>query len=276
MNKEEFVLDSQVTIMIPFYNPGRYLSEALDSVFEQTYEKWKLILIDDCSTEDYLPSIKKYLNDERVKLLHNHENLGQSKSLNLGLKSVETPYVVQLDHDDMFYPDTLKVMVKAAEKLPIKVGLLCGNMFIFFEDRNGNIKRTKIRKGRSFTDRYDFLLAKMSLAPRFYRTSALKKINGWPTNDPYGGRYREDMILMYSLIEHYHFHWIDKELYKHRQHQTNMTRKVKLLSEIREWSIRKALKRWGDEYKPVFKTKDGQIKLSHLVPKKTNEAKEGK
>lgn len=261
-------MDSQVTIMIPFYNPGRYLTEALESVFEQTYEKWRLILIDDCSTEDYLPSIEKYLNDERVRLLHNPKNLGQSKSLNLGLQFVETPFVVQLDHDDMFYPDTLKVMVKAANKQTEKVGLLCGNMFIFIEDRNGDIKRTRIRKGSSFTDRYDFLLAKMSLAPRFYRTSALKKINGWSTDDPYGGRYREDMILMYKLIEHYHFHWIDKELYRYRVHQTNMTSKVKTLSEIREWSIRKALKRWGNEYKPIFKTKGDHKVLSHLVPRK--------
>lgn len=263
------MLKSEVTVLIPFYNPGRYLCEAVESVFNQTYEKWKLILIDDGSTEDYLPKIRKYLKDERVKLLRNSGNLGQSKSLNAGLQIVETPFVIQLDSDDLFYPHTLKVMVRAARKQPEKVGLLCGNMLIFYEDSKGKISRTNIRKGRSFTDRYDFLRVNRSLMPRFYRTSALKQINGWPTDDPYEGRYREDMLTMYRLIEDYHFHWIDKELYKHRRHKSNQTHQIKIYAKITKWSIRNTLKRWGNKFKPVFgKTKDGWITLSDLKARK--------
>lgn len=263
-------MKSEVTVLIPFYNPvKKYLYEALDSVFEQSYKNWKMILIDDGSTENDLTGLENCLKDDRVKLIRNAGNLGQSKSLNAGLQMVDTPFVIQLDSDDLFYPDTLKVLVKEARKQPEKVGLICGNTLIFFEDKKGNIKRTKIRKGRSFTDKYDFLLVNKSLMPRFYRTSALKKMNGWPTDDPYEGRYREDMLIMYRLIEYYHFHWIDRNLYKHRRHRTNQTREIDIYAEITKWSIRHTLKRWGNQYQPVFTTnRSGWVIISRLKARK--------
>ena len=59
-------MTSQVTVLIPFYNPGRYLVEAIESVFSQTYKKWKLILINDASTDNSLSLIEKYLSDESL------------------------------------------------------------------------------------------------------------------------------------------------------------------------------------------------------------------
>ena len=47
-------MDSKVTVLIPFYNPGAYILEALDSVYAQTYKGWKIILIDDASTDGSL------------------------------------------------------------------------------------------------------------------------------------------------------------------------------------------------------------------------------
>jgi glycosyltransferase involved in cell wall biosynthesis len=61
-------MSSKVTVLIPFYNPGRYLVDAIESVFSQTYKNWKLILINDASTDDSLSLIKKYLSDDRVKI----------------------------------------------------------------------------------------------------------------------------------------------------------------------------------------------------------------
>ncbi|MFD0710676.1 glycosyltransferase family 2 protein [Paenibacillus sp. GCM10027626] len=262
-------MKSQVTVLIPFYNAGRYLKEAIESVFMQTYTNWELILIDDYSTDQYWPVIKRYLDDNRVTLLRHTTNMGQSKSLNTGLKYVKTPFVIQLDADDLFYPYTLEVMVKEALLQPKNIGALSGNAFIFNQNKAGEIVRTEIRKGRSYDEKYDFLLTNRTLMPRFYRTSALQKINGWPTDDPYGGRYREDMRILYRLIEHYDFHWIDELLYQHRRHQTNHTRQVKKYSELVEWSVRDALKRWGDHYSPVFITiSDGWKRVSHLEPKK--------
>jgi glycosyltransferase involved in cell wall biosynthesis len=52
------------------------LSSAIQSIFDQKYKNWKIILIDDASTDDYLPSIQKFLKDKRVMLIKNSDNQG--------------------------------------------------------------------------------------------------------------------------------------------------------------------------------------------------------
>lgn len=260
-------MNPKVTVLIPAYNAGAYLEEALASVFAQTYPNWRVILVDDASTDNSLLSVKEYLADPRVTLVQNFVNRGQSRSLNRGLELVETLYTVLLDADDWFYPYTLEVLARKAEELPEHVAVVSGNLNMVFEDEKGNITGNVIWKNRSYDDPYDFLLSNNSLWPRFYRTSALRYINGWPTDDPFEGRYMEDRILLY-LIEHYSFHWIDMLLYKHRRHGRNLTNQLKNYNKVIEWAVRDALKRWGDEYKPVFSAHDLNLKkVIKLLPK---------
>ncbi len=84
-----------VTVVIPFYNPGRYFDTAIKSVFEQVYEDWKLLLVDDGSTEAYEEGIQKYLADPRVELLKLDNNVGQSKALNKALEKVTSSYIIR-------------------------------------------------------------------------------------------------------------------------------------------------------------------------------------
>ena len=263
-------MSSKVTVLIPFYNPGRYLVDAIESVFSQTYKNWKLILINDASTDHSLSLIKKYLSDDRVKIVHHERNLGQSSSLNTGLNLVDTPFLIQLDADDWFYKDTLKVLVKEAKKLPEDVGLISGNINFVFEDRAGNQIKQKIKKGRVFDDKYEFLLANRSVWPRFYRTSALKEVGGWPIDGPYNGRYVEDLRVLLYLIERYRFHWIDKPMLNHRRHENNQTNKMELLGEVVEWAIKDTLQRWGNEFEPMITTdEEGWTIVTGLKTKTT-------
>jgi Glycosyltransferases involved in cell wall biogenesis len=259
---------AKVTVVIPFLNRQTLLVKALRSVFRQTYKDWKVVLVDDGSKERYSQRLKRYLRDPRVKLIRNRKNLGQSRSLNAALAVVDTPYMIQLDSDDMFFPNTLELLVKAADKLPKNVAVISGNVLVVWENEKGKVIRKKLKKGRSFSKRYEFLLANRNIVPRFYRTSALRKVGGWPIKDPYKGRYREDMLMLYRLIGRYRFHWIDKSLYIQRVHRSNLTLKRKELHRTVEWSVRNALKRWGGQYRPVFTvTKDGWKKVKKLIPK---------
>ncbi|MBT2719668.1 glycosyltransferase family 2 protein [Bacillus sp. ISL-46] len=291
---------SEVTVLIPFYNPGAYIREALASVFAQTYQDWQLILIDDASTDHTAEMIVDYLKDPRVKMVSHLVNQGQSKSLNTGLKLVETPFVIQLDADDWFFPYTLEVLMKETLTVPDTTAVISGNINLVFEDtivdahlirsfnkqilkrqekrqrHRGVPGKTKVKKGRSFQDRYDFLLANRSVWPRFYRTSALKSIGGWPVDDPYEGRYAEDIRVLFRLIEEYHFHWVDELLLNHRRHSKNQTNQMEIYRKITEWTVRDALLRWGDEYEPIFNTvEDGWIAVSELKRKKTNRLRRG-
>ena len=62
--------------LFPFLTQLLYLSSAIQSIFDQKYKNWKIILIDDASTDDYSPSIQKFLKDKRVMLIKNSDNQG--------------------------------------------------------------------------------------------------------------------------------------------------------------------------------------------------------
>ncbi|MBC8079269.1 MAG: glycosyltransferase family 2 protein [Gorillibacterium sp.] len=260
-------MKAEVTVVIPAYNAGVYLREAMDTVFNQTYSGWKIILIDDASNDDSIDLVHHYLVDSKVTYIRNERNIGQSKSMNVGLEMVTTPYLVQLDADDWLYPYTLEVMLAEALKQPEHVGLISGNINSLFMDSNGNVTESIIKKNRPFQDKYDFLKSNLSQWPRFYRTSALKAIGGWPTDDPFQGRYMEDKRVLMRLIEQFHFHWIDVPLYIQRLHEHNQTKRLDIYQEITEWNVRDALERWGNEFDPVFVIDKGWLRVDHLKPK---------
>lgn len=258
---------AKVTVVITSYNPGPYLKEAIESVMKQSYTNWRMIIVDDASTDNSLQSVRNYLDDTRITLLVNRRNLGQTKSLNVALKQVSTPYLVQLDSDDWFVPDTLQVLIREAQRSPANVALVSGNIKLVWKDESGRDVKTLIRLGGKYRDKYDFMLANRSCWPRFYRTSALRAVGGWPTNGPYEGRYIEDLRILYRLAERYRFRWINRTLYMHRRHQKNMTRKVREMKNTLYWLIDDTLKRWGGQYKPKYRLlPNGYPQIASLIP----------
>ncbi len=108
----------KITVLMTVYNGGPYLPKAIDSVLRQTYRDFELLIIDDCSTDGSVDYIKKFL-DERIVLLRNVTNLGQTKSLNLGLELARGEYIARMDADDVASPQWLEnllgVMAKNAQ-----------------------------------------------------------------------------------------------------------------------------------------------------------------
>lgn len=263
-------MDSEITVIIPSYNSGRFLIDALQSVYEQTYSNWKLILVDDCSNDDSLKLAEKLLDDPRITVIKNDVNLGQSKAQNVALKYITTPYFIQLDSDDWFVPDTLETVVNEFKKQQEDVGIVSGNIKIVIEsteqlNKNGGKPTVIMRRGRLYKDKYELVLFSASVWPRCYRTSAVKKIGGWPTGDKYGGRYMEDKLILYRLAEEYKFHWINKVLYVHRRHDNNSTNNIGGYNDVYVWYVEKMLKRWGNEYVATFSTDCGWKIVKCLV-----------
>ncbi|MCF6409170.1 glycosyltransferase family 2 protein [Pseudalkalibacillus salsuginis] len=261
-------MEAEVTVLIPFYNPGRrFLREALRSVFEQTYQKWKIVLVNDASSDDSVDCIKEFTDDPRVTLLTHEFNKGQSHAQNTGLDVIDTPFIIKLDSDDWFFPETLEKMAAEMKWLPGDVALLWGRKTDVYEDREGNTcLRVPRKEGASYSDKYEFLLSNDVPFPRFYRTEALKRVGGWPTDDPWDGRVMEDRRIDVRLIERYKIHWIDEMLYNYRQHPFNATKKLDLYNEVFEWHIFDTLRRWGKEYEPEFKFRCGWKQLAALHP----------
>lgn len=257
---------TNVSIVVPSYNPGLYLVKALDSVFAQTVRHWQLFLIDDCSNDRSIDLVRAHISDPRVRLIKNDTNLGQAESLNRGLESVDTEYFFQLDADDWLEPNAVERFLATAETVNDDVGLIVSSVFVFDEDTG---KRRPVRQkkwGKSYENRYQMLLGNLFPWQKFYRTSALKDIGGWPPDPDRIWRNVEDLAIFLRLIEKYRIHWVDELLYNYRIHSNNITADRHKTANGVEFLIREALERWGSEYEPIFvDTPDGWRVLGGLL-----------
>ena len=105
-----------ISIIVQVYQAEKLLSTCVDSVKQQTFQDWELILIDDGSRDESPAICDRYAaEDARIRVFHK-ENGGVSKARNLGLKNAVGEYIAFLDADDRFEPQTLEVLLDLCEK----------------------------------------------------------------------------------------------------------------------------------------------------------------
>lgn len=109
----------KVSVIMPCYNGAAFISCAIDSVLNQTYQDFELIIVDDCSTDNSVEIINKYSKkDGRVKLFVNAVNSGAAKTRNFAIEKAEGRWIAFLDSDDIWTADKLfnhlNFMVKSA------------------------------------------------------------------------------------------------------------------------------------------------------------------
>ena len=90
------------------YNGEPYISKTIESVLRQDFIDYELIIVDDCSTDRTKAIIDSY-DDRRIKYYKNQKNLGQTKSLNVGLSKSIGKYIARIDADDIYYPQKLGI-----------------------------------------------------------------------------------------------------------------------------------------------------------------------
>lgn len=106
-----------VTVLLAVHNDRQYLPAAVESVLAQSFADLEFLIIDDGSTDgasDYL----KLLRDRRVRLIHNGENLGLTRSLNIGLDQCRGKYIARMDADDICHVDRLARQVRFLDDHP--------------------------------------------------------------------------------------------------------------------------------------------------------------
>jgi glycosyltransferase involved in cell wall biosynthesis len=104
-----------VTIAIPFFNAESFLTDAIRSVFAQTYQDWELILIDDGSTDKSL-EIALSVKDVRVKVISDGKNKRLAGRLNEVTKIAKYDFIARMDADDLIFPNKIQTQLTCFEK----------------------------------------------------------------------------------------------------------------------------------------------------------------
>lgn len=134
---------------MPTYNVAPYVGEAIGSVLRQTFSDFKLLVMDDCSTDGTVAAVRS-IDDSRIHIVQNERNVGLAENLNRGLALIETELVARMDGDDIAEPYWLEHEVAILDTHP-EIGICSGGF-----ERFGT-KKALVR----FPERHEDIAANM-------------------------------------------------------------------------------------------------------------------
>lgn len=108
--------NAAITVLMPAYNAAPYIAEAINSVLQQTFQSFELLIINDGSTDDTELIIRNF-SDSRIRLI-NQPHSGVAAALNLGLLNAAAPLIARFDADDICYPQRLQLQYNFLQAHP--------------------------------------------------------------------------------------------------------------------------------------------------------------
>lgn len=203
-----------VTVLMTVYNAEKYLSIAIESILNQTFQNFEFMIINDGSTDRSIEVLRKYAAmDERIRLINYDTNRGIIACSNDGIERSLGEYIARMDADDISLPDRLEIQYRFLETHPSYVCVGCKSMMIdpygedlkIFPFHGGNEAIVKAM--------LNGVGGAIIHPSAMIRKSALLKIGGY--NEDF--RHAEDMELFLQLTEAGLVANIPDVLFKYRQ-----------------------------------------------------------
>jgi len=233
-----------VTVYIPSKNYGKYVEKAIESVINQVYENWELILIDEGS-EDETNTIFNYFKEKfsnKITLIKNESPLGLQKIANAVLNLAKGKYMIRLDADDWFHEFALEILVYHLEKEP-KAGIVFPNYYYTNADEEVIGVET-----RQFDSEIDL---SSQLPPHgactLFETKALKSVGGY--SEMVNAQDGWDLWL--KLENKIGAIGVNLPLFYYRQHNISLSRDNSRLLKARTKIIKKIGNQLKGDYKPT-------------------------
>jgi len=104
------------SIIMASFNHSKYIAEAINSVINQTYPHWELIIVDDASLDNTIEKVRPFLSDKRIKLIIHKKNKGAGKTYKDAVEMCSNTIICMLDGDDKLHPQALEILKNAYEK----------------------------------------------------------------------------------------------------------------------------------------------------------------
>ncbi|MEN6379639.1 MAG: glycosyltransferase family 2 protein [Methanofastidiosum sp.] len=135
----------EISVILPVYNSTKYLEECIDSILNQTFDNFELIIIDDLSTDNSREIItRKKRENNRIVFIKNKKNLGTAGARNKGLEKANGRYIAMMDSDDISLPNRLEKQFSFLEEN--KDYFLIGSSGIRIDENGNYLERIKFKE----------------------------------------------------------------------------------------------------------------------------------
>lgn len=221
--------DSKITIAIPFYNAEQFLAQAIDSVIHQTYEEWRLLLVDDGSSDSSLIIAKEYAEkDSRITVISDGKNRNLGYRLNQIASFAKTEYLARMDADDIMHPRRIAEQIKILQNNS-GIDVLGTNAYTI--DENNKISGIRLKRSG---DQY------LMKVDGFIHPTIMAKTE-WFKANPYDEQALrvEDMELWYRTNKKFDFRVINEPLFFYREIGENYYKKYFLANISKEYIFKK-------------------------------------
>lgn len=199
---------------MPAYNNEQTIANAINSIFNQTFKEWELLIIDDGSTDNTWGVVQKYqeLDKKRIFGFKNHQNLGISFSRNFGCALAHSPYLVTQDADDLSMPDRLEKVYPLIQKYDV----VCHAMYVNEWDYEHNCIARAYRRAEEAN-------IKKLLTAQYLPGVAILRKEVWQKKP-----YREETKYSHDYMAHldwllsgFKYYTLDIALYEYVRHSTS-------------------------------------------------------
>lgn len=209
----------KISVLMPAYNAEKYIAESIESILNQTFTDFELIIVDDASKDSTWEIINRYSEkDIRIKAYRNEENIGVTKNRNSLIKKALGDYVAWQDADDISHPSRLELQHNFMQDNN-NIGI-CGGYLEFF-NQNGTI----------FIQKYDE--KDVELRKKIFRYSPVSQGVSMIRKNVFlfTGLYNEqldqaeDLEMTFRIGSRYEFANIPLILLKYRKHTESISSK---------------------------------------------------
>lgn len=212
---KKMTMNPTITVFMAAYNAAEYIKESIQSVLDQTYEDFELLIVNDGSTDDTVSVINSF-QDPRIRLLHNPENKGLTYTRNVSLTASRGTYIAILDSDDIAYPNRLKLQYEFFKNHPEVA--LCGGHGKIINQHGMEVGGEDLIVPTGIDEVSATLLFFNAYVNStvMYKTEVFKSLNGYQDYAP-----AEDYELFTRIAEHHAVGNLDEFLVRYRIHDNN-------------------------------------------------------
>ncbi len=210
--------ETKISVVVPTRNRAKYIVQALDSVFAQTFPAAEVIVVDDGSTDRTQEVLEPHIRNKRIRYLFQEES-GVSAARNKGVSLANHPFVAFLDSDDRFMPQKLEKQSQLFEQNPD-----LGFVHCWFSKFNNNGEELGIRDTSWFSGNvYPAMLQQwsvlMAMPCMLARTEVIQEVGGFDVQLSWA----EDMDLWRRIARRYEIALVPEVLVNVRVHSSSTT-----------------------------------------------------